>query len=85
MVAMIDPLRPEAGEAVARCGKAGVKVVMVTGDNPGTALAVARDAGIAAGPDDVITGRNWRLIASIRGERRASIPPGSRRPPLKVR
>lgn len=65
MVAMIDPLRPEAGEAVARCGKAGVKVVMVTGDNPGTALAVARDAGIAAGPDDVITGRELEeLIAS---------------------
>lgn len=65
LVAMIDPLRPEARDAVVDCRKAGVKVVMVTGDNPGTALAVARDAGIAADWGDVMTGKELEELASL--------------------
>ena len=41
-----DPVRPGAAEAVAECHRAGIRVVMITGDYPGTALAIARDIGI---------------------------------------
>jgi Ca2+-transporting ATPase len=43
-----DPTRPGAREAVSDCHSAGIRVVMITGDYPGTALAVARDVGIDA-------------------------------------
>lgn len=58
LVGMIDPLRPEAKEAVATCRQAGVEVAMVTGDHPATALAIARELGIANGPDDLVVGRD---------------------------
>jgi calcium-translocating P-type ATPase len=44
---LIDPPRPEAFEAVAACRRAGVRVVLVTGDHPRTAVAVARALGIS--------------------------------------
>jgi Ca2+-transporting ATPase len=50
-VALADPLRPEVPEAVAQCRRAGIRVVMITGDYAGTALAIARQAGID--PQDV--------------------------------
>jgi calcium-translocating P-type ATPase len=55
-VALLDPLRPEAREAIARCAEAGIKVRMVTGDHPSTALTIARQLGLAAGPLQVATG-----------------------------
>ena len=45
LVGMIDPLRPDAAEAVRRCREAGVSLAIVTGDHPATALAIARDLG----------------------------------------
>jgi magnesium-transporting ATPase (P-type) len=56
LVGLIDPLRPGAREAVERCDTAGIRVIMVTGDHPVTALAIARDLGIASEPREVIVG-----------------------------
>ncbi|MCP4328892.1 MAG: cation-transporting P-type ATPase [Alphaproteobacteria bacterium] len=53
LVGLIDPVRPEVPAAVTRCRDAGISVRMITGDHPATALAVARELGIAASADDV--------------------------------
>ncbi len=50
LVGLADPVRPEVPEAIARCRRAGIRVVMVTGDHPSTAAAVAAKAGLPAGP-----------------------------------
>ncbi|HKP95755.1 MAG TPA: HAD-IC family P-type ATPase [Fibrobacteria bacterium] len=59
---MIDPLRPEARAAVKACREAGVAVWMVTGDHPLTALAIARDLGLADSPYQVLTGRDLQAL-----------------------
>ena len=56
LVGMIDPLRPEAKDAVAACQQAGVEVAMVTGDHPDTALTIARDLQLARDSSEVVTG-----------------------------
>jgi len=56
LVALSDPPRAEARDAVDACRRAGIRVVMVTGDHPVTAFAVAHDLGLATTPDDVVTG-----------------------------
>ncbi len=60
LVGLIDPLRPEAPSAVAACADAGVRVAMVTGDHPATALALARELGLAQHPSQVVTGPELR-------------------------
>jgi Ca2+-transporting ATPase len=47
LVGQLDPPRPEAAEAVARCRSAGIRAVMITGDHRATGLAVARTLGMA--------------------------------------
>jgi P-type Ca2+ transporter type 2C len=54
LVGLADPLRQSVPEAVARCRSAGIKVVMITGDYPATAQAIAKQAGIMS--EAVITG-----------------------------
>ncbi|HWA53635.1 MAG TPA: cation-transporting P-type ATPase [Solirubrobacterales bacterium] len=49
LVAMIDPPRPEVAAAVARCHEAGIRIIVVTGDHPRTAVAIAQRIGIARG------------------------------------
>jgi calcium-translocating P-type ATPase len=56
LVAMLDPPRPEVAEAVTRCHSAGIHILMVTGDHPLTAAAIARRVGIAGENPTVITG-----------------------------
>ena len=49
LVGFEDPPRPEVPAAIRRCRGAGIKIVMVTGDHPHTALAVAREIGLVQG------------------------------------
>jgi magnesium-transporting ATPase (P-type) len=46
VIGMEDPVRPEVREAIGRCGEAGIRVLMVTGDHPATASAVAGSVGL---------------------------------------
>jgi Ca2+-transporting ATPase len=56
LVGLLDPSRPEAAASIGACRSAGIEVVMITGDHPVTATAIARELGISAN-GRVITGR----------------------------
>ena len=56
LVGMIDPPRDEARTAVAKCQSAGIRPVIITGDHPATALAVAQQLKITSDGDTEITG-----------------------------
>src|SRR5699024_7486650 len=56
LTGMIDPPRDEVKESLATCHRAGIRVVMITGDHPHTALAIAKQLGIATHEDQTMTG-----------------------------
>lgn len=56
MVAFIDPIRTDAKQAIKSCQKAGIKVVMITGDHPLTAYSIAKDLDLIAEFESVVTG-----------------------------
>lgn len=56
LLSLADPPRAESIEAIARCQNAGIQVKMITGDHAGTAVAIARQLGLAR-PEAVLTGQ----------------------------
>nr|WP_249785425.1 cation-translocating P-type ATPase [Bradyrhizobium sp. IC4060] len=59
LVGLADPLRPHVPEAVRECRSAGIRVIMITGDYPATAMAIAAQAGLDV--DEVATGEQVKL------------------------
>lgn len=57
LVSFIDPVRPETKGSIAECHKAGIKVIMITGDHPLTAFSIAKDIDIAKTTEQVATGK----------------------------
>ena len=62
MCGMIDPIRPEVKDAIARCGSAGIRPIMITGDHKDTATAIARELGILKPGQAAITGAELDAI-----------------------
>jgi Ca2+-transporting ATPase len=66
---MIDPPRPEAKDAVATARRAGIRTVMITGDHPGTALAIARELGIISADGRALRGADLAAISDAELDR----------------
>ena len=60
LVGFIDPLRPEAVDSVQTCREAGIRVLMITGDHPETAGAIAAELGLSEREEPVVTGRELK-------------------------
>ena len=64
LVGLEDPPRPEVPDAIQKCHEAGIKVIMVTGDHPHTALAIGRQIGqIQSDTPVIITGKQLRRLS----------------------
>ena len=50
LIGLSDPIRPEVPQAIEECRRAGVRVVMITGDYPGTAASIAKQIGLGHAP-----------------------------------
>jgi calcium-translocating P-type ATPase len=66
LVGLRDPPRPEVPRAIATCHTAGVKVIMITGDHPNTAKAIAAEVGLLREREPtVITGETLRALSPV--------------------
>ncbi|MBU5257134.1 calcium-transporting P-type ATPase, PMR1-type [Tissierella praeacuta] len=63
LVGMIDPARPEAKDAIAKCKEAGIKTIMITGDYKETAFAIAKELGMAESIDQAMMGEELNKIS----------------------
>ena len=61
LVGLADPLRPTVASALQDCFRAGIRMVMITGDYPGTARSIARQIGLVQ-RDEVITGQELDVM-----------------------
>ncbi len=68
-IGIADPLRTTSRAAVARLNRLGIEVVMLTGDNAGTAQAVAREAGIARFEAEVLPGDKAAAVQKLKRDR----------------
>jgi magnesium-transporting ATPase (P-type) len=68
LVGFIDPLRAEVKDAVRECQEAGVRVIMITGDHPSTAKAIAKELKIIAANDKVVTGKDLENAGDHEGK-----------------
>jgi Ca2+-transporting ATPase len=69
LVGLTDPVRPTVPAAIKECYSAGIRVVMITGDYPGTAVNIARQIGLTP-TDEVITGPELDLLSDLELQRR---------------
>lgn len=68
LVAFIDPIREDAKASIQECQEAGINVVMITGDHPLTALAIARELGLCRDEQEVITGDELAALVPAEGD-----------------
>ena len=68
LVGFIDPVREEVKKSVKECKKAGIKVVMITGDHPLTALTIARQLRICIAKEEVATGEEIQKYRALSDE-----------------
>jgi Ca2+-transporting ATPase len=62
LIGLQDPPRAEAREAIKRCKRAGIRTVMITGDHPDTARAIARELGMLEHDDEALSGTELELM-----------------------
>jgi Ca2+-transporting ATPase len=72
LVAVIDPPRDHAAAVVDACHRAGIRLLLVTGDHPGTARSIADRVGISAASDAQVDGRG-PVFARVRPEQKVDI------------
>ena len=58
LVGFIDPIREEVKDSIVKCQKAGIKPIMITGDHPLTAFAIAKELGLCSKEKEVATGQD---------------------------
>ncbi|PKO74595.1 MAG: ATPase [Betaproteobacteria bacterium HGW-Betaproteobacteria-15] len=63
LLGLADPVRPQVPAAIAECRAAGIRVVMITGDYPATAQAIARQAGLAESETEVLSGDEMATLS----------------------
>jgi Ca2+-transporting ATPase len=63
MVGMVDPPREEVKEAVRLCRSAQIRPIMITGDHPATAMAIAGELGIMAPGEEVVSGQDLKKMS----------------------
>jgi Ca2+-transporting ATPase len=69
LIGLEDPIRPDVGEAVAECHKAGIRVVMITGDYPDTARSIAKQIGLDPA-DKFLTGPELQDFSDLELQQR---------------
>jgi len=62
LIGLADPVRPTVAPAIKECNAAGIRVVMITGDYPATAAAIAAQIGLAVGNGGIVTGPELSLM-----------------------